>query len=119
MLDAHLSAWAVEQDLDCAVAALVGAGVPAAPAVDPRATSLHPQIVARRFCEQPEHPVVGRVATPTVPFRYASVEHWLTRPAPTIGQHNREILGGLLHLEDAEIDALEASGVIGSRPTGL
>ena len=51
-----------------------------------------------------------------MPFRYASVATWLRRPAPTLGEHNREVLGGLLGLADAEIAALEESGIIGDRP---
>jgi crotonobetainyl-CoA:carnitine CoA-transferase CaiB-like acyl-CoA transferase len=83
---------------------------------DPRAASLHPQHAARGFFEEVEHPVVGRHPIPTVPFRYASVERWIRSPAPTLGQHNREILGGWLGLPDAELAALEASGVIGTQP---
>jgi crotonobetainyl-CoA:carnitine CoA-transferase CaiB-like acyl-CoA transferase len=65
------------------------------------------------------HPVVGTHPVCAPPFRFASVERWLRSPAPTLGEHNREILGGLLRLPDAEIDELEAAGVIGTHPTGL
>ena len=41
--------------------------------------------------------------------------HW---PSPTLGQHNRQIYRELLGLTDGEIDGLEESGVIGSKPTG-
>ena len=34
---------------------------------------------------------------------------------PDLGEHNREVLGGLLGLSDAEMDALEAQGVIAPR----
>ena len=34
---------------------------------------------------------------------------------PDLGEHNREVLGGLLGMSDAEIDALEAEGVIARR----
>ena len=91
-------------------------GVAAAPVADPRVASLHPQHAARGFFEEIEHPVVGRQPVPTVPFRYASVPRWLRSPAPTLGQHNREVLGGLLGLSDAELAQLEADGVIGTRP---
>ncbi|MGE4649677.1 MAG: CoA transferase, partial [Myxococcota bacterium] len=79
----------------------------------------HPQFKARGFYEDCEHPVAGKQQIATAPFRFASVERWLRSPAPTLGQHNREILGGLLGLDDGEIDALETSGVIGDRLTGL
>ena len=34
---------------------------------------------------------------------------------PDLGEHNREVLGGLLGMSKAEIDALEAEGVIVKR----
>ena len=37
-------------------------------------------------------------------------------PAPTLGQHNREVLSRLLGLSDAELDALEADDIIGAEP---
>ena len=33
---------------------------------------------------------------------------------PTLGEHNREILGGLLGLSDAELDQLTREGIIGT-----
>lgn len=118
-LDAQIMDWAADQDVDDAVSAFIGAGVPAAAVVDPRATSMHPQMVHRGFFEHPEHPVVGRHDIPTVPFRYQSIDRWVRRPAPTMGQHNREILGAWLGLGPQDLDRLEADGVIGTRPVGL
>jgi crotonobetainyl-CoA:carnitine CoA-transferase CaiB-like acyl-CoA transferase len=118
-LDAELARWAAEQQADTAVAQLLAEGVPAAPLVDPRTAHTHPQLAARGFYERFEHPVAGSHLVATLPCRFASVARWLRAPAPTMGQHNREILGGLLGLADAEIDALEREGVIGTRPKGL
>ena len=36
-------------------------------------------------------------------------------PAPTLGEHNAEVLAEVLHLPPAEIAALEASGIIGTK----
>jgi crotonobetainyl-CoA:carnitine CoA-transferase CaiB-like acyl-CoA transferase len=118
LLDEKLGVWAAETDLDKAVDLLVTAGVPAAPAVDARRTSEHPQYVARCYYEYPDHPVVGVRGHPSVPFRFSGVDHWIRSAAPTLGQHNREILTDL-GLSEEEIAELEATEVIGTRPVGL
>jgi crotonobetainyl-CoA:carnitine CoA-transferase CaiB-like acyl-CoA transferase len=97
----------------------VAHGVPAAVGRDPRSMYDHPQLQARGFYEAIDHPVVGRLATPTLPFRFASVDHWLRTPAPTLGQHNHEILVGELGVDEATYAELEAAQVIGTRPKGL
>jgi hypothetical protein len=58
---------------------------------------------------------VGRQGTPTWPFRFASVDRWLS-PALTLGQHHREILVGDLGLDEAPLRALEADQIIGGPP---
>jgi crotonobetainyl-CoA:carnitine CoA-transferase CaiB-like acyl-CoA transferase len=47
------------------------------------------------------------------------VHRWLRRPAPTLGEHNREILSERLGLSGSELDELESARVIGTLPTGL
>jgi crotonobetainyl-CoA:carnitine CoA-transferase CaiB-like acyl-CoA transferase len=118
-LDARLADWAAGLDLDRTVAVLLDAGVPAARGWDPRVSSRNPLFVGRGFFEEVEHAVAGSHPTPTVPFRLASVERWVERAAPLLGEHNHEILQGLLGLGDDEIAALEAAEVIGRRPKGL
>ncbi|HTY16119.1 MAG TPA: CoA transferase [Myxococcota bacterium] len=118
-IDTELRRWCAARPCDEAVEALQAAGIPAAPVRDPRLSSRHPQLVARRFFEVVEHPVIGAQPLPTLPFRYASVPRWLRRPPPTLGQHSREVLHELLGLGDGELDVLERDGVIGTRPKGL
>ena len=100
------------------VARLVEAGVPAAPARDPRLQHENPQHAHRGLFEMVDHPAVGTHPMPGMPYRFASVDRWITSPSPTLGQHNHEILAEL-GLSADEIAALEADGVIGTRPRGL
>ena len=52
------------------------------------------------------------------PFRYASVDRWLEHAAPTLRQHNAEVLRELGY-DDAAIEALAAEKVIGDWPEDL
>jgi len=118
-LDEGIAAWAAEQDLEDAVQVLVDAGVPAAAVRDGRESHRHPQLAARRFFEDVDHPLVGRHPVATVPFRLASLEArgepWIKRPSPSLGQHNKEILLELGIDIDA-ISILEKDGIIGETP---
>ncbi|MCP4242594.1 MAG: CoA transferase [bacterium] len=119
VLDAELRPWFAERDREELVETLLAAGVPAAPVADPRTGRENAQMEARGFFESVEHPVVGHIVIPTLPFRYASVKRWTRFPAPTLGQHNREVLGGLLGLDGPELDRLEAEGIIGDQLVGV
>lgn len=116
-LDEALRRVFAARDRDVCVEELSAAGVPVAPVVDPRALAQHPQFVARGFLEEVEHSIVGRQATMVAPFRYASVERWLRRAAPRLGQHNTEILRELGH-DDNSIALLKETKVIGDWPEG-
>jgi crotonobetainyl-CoA:carnitine CoA-transferase CaiB-like acyl-CoA transferase len=105
-------------ELHAAIEALALAGVPAGEVRDPRGMSRHPQLRARRYYEEMEHPVAGVHPVATVPFRFDDVERWIHRPAPTLGQHNHEILREL-GWDDRAIAELEAAKIIGDTPEGL
>jgi crotonobetainyl-CoA:carnitine CoA-transferase CaiB-like acyl-CoA transferase len=118
-LDEHLEAWAQQQDASDAAERLVARGVPAAMGRDPRLMYDHPQLQARGYYETIEHPVVGELATPTWPFRFRSVDRWLRTPAPTLGQHNHEILVEDLGVDEANYQGLVEREIIGERPLGV
>ena len=40
----------------------------------------------------------------------------INTPAPTLGQHNQEVLTEILELNQTEIDELEEIGIIGTKP---
>ena len=72
-----------------------------------------PQLDARGYYEEAEHPVTGPHRYPGWPFRMTPgpSRHHRFAP-PTLGQHNEEILRGL-GLTDDDLDELRAQRVIG------
>jgi len=120
VIDEHLRGWTRTHERAALVDELRALGVPASEVADPcRLRQTNPQFQARGYFEAPEHPIVGALPLPSLPFRCASVDRWLRTPAPTIGQHNEQVLRGILGLSAHELRALESEDVIGTRPRGL
>ncbi|GAA1572855.1 CoA transferase [Actinomadura kijaniata] len=120
LIDEELSALLRDRARDETVALLLARGIRAAPVLTPSEASTNPQLEHRRFLERLVHPVAGPLDLPGPPFRSAqrAGRPWLTRPAPTLGQHNTEILTGLLGLTPGDVAELRARGVIGETPWG-
>jgi crotonobetainyl-CoA:carnitine CoA-transferase CaiB-like acyl-CoA transferase len=60
---------------------------------------------------------VGRVEAggyryPGPPYRLSETPCRVVRPAPTLGQHNQEILGGQLGISEAELAGLVNEGTV-------
>ena len=71
----------------------------------------NPQLRDRGLFEVEDHPVTGRHELPGMPFRYSDVDAWMTRPSPTLGQHNDEVLSEVASAE--ELTDLRRDGIIG------
>jgi crotonobetainyl-CoA:carnitine CoA-transferase CaiB-like acyl-CoA transferase len=120
VIDDHLRAWTRTRGRAELVEELRAIGIPASEVADPsRLLQTNPQLRARGYFETPEHPVVGAMPLPSLPFRYASVDRWLRAPAPTLGQHNDYVAREILGFGSDEIADLEARGVIATHPAGL
>jgi crotonobetainyl-CoA:carnitine CoA-transferase CaiB-like acyl-CoA transferase len=119
-IDAVIAAWTAQRAPQEAAEALRMLGIPAA-AVTLSADLLHdPQLQTRGFFEELAHPYIGKALMPAMPIVVADAGHrWLRSAAPTLGQHNAEILGQLLEVAPAAMTELEAAHVIGTRPAGL
>jgi crotonobetainyl-CoA:carnitine CoA-transferase CaiB-like acyl-CoA transferase len=83
--------------------------------VSPTEIGDNPQLQTRRFLETLQHPRVGPVRYPRPPIAPAN-GGFVTRPAPTLGEHNREVLCGLLGVSAEEFAQLERDAVIGTSP---
>ena len=119
-LDAAIGAWTAGITAAEAEARLRQAGVAAARVLAADDLLTDPQLAARGFWEPVSHPVAGNFLTTGLPFRSAGAgEPGPRPPAPTLGQHNEEILAGILGLTAEEIRGLTERQVIGTRPAGL
>ena len=94
------------------MAALVAVGVPAARVLTVPWMFDDPQLSARNYYVPLGHARTGTRRYPGWPVRFSSVPGPHRRGAPTLGEHNAELLTEL-GVTPAEIAALADAGVIG------
>jgi crotonobetainyl-CoA:carnitine CoA-transferase CaiB-like acyl-CoA transferase len=115
-IDRGLGHWLRGRDLTRTVELLADAGIPAARARDPRLISEHPRHIERDFFELVSHPVVGELPVPRPPFRFTSIPRWNRSPAPGLGEHNHELITGLIGASEEDYRLLVEAGIVGTRP---
>lgn len=116
LIDDQLAAWCEQRTGDDIVNTLWSHGIPVAKVMQPHRQSELPQLAARGFFEDVDHPVNARTPHSTLPFTSSrGPERIHVHPAPLLGQHNHEVLSEL-GLSDKDIGDLEAAGVIGTAP---
>jgi crotonobetainyl-CoA:carnitine CoA-transferase CaiB-like acyl-CoA transferase len=93
------------------LAAFDAAGVPAGPVHSIGEALSHPQTLAREMVVETNHPQAGPVKSIGFPIRFSATPAAVTRPAPLLGEHTREVLRDYGFAEH-EIDALLAAGVV-------
>jgi len=115
-LDAVIEAWTSPQDKFELMAALQGAGVPAAAVLSAPELLSEPHLADRGYWTE-----LGSEDTPTMTFPGSPIlidgqraTDWAG--PPLLGEHNDEVLGDLLGLSEGEIKQLHADGVIIDRP---
>lgn len=113
------AAWCATRDRLNAQGELLAVGIPALAAVPGYAALEDAQLIARDYFEPLVHRIVGEQQFPTWPMRLSGGPRrfWHT-PAPTLGEHNDEVLAGELGLSADEIARLRAEHMIGETPLG-
>ena len=71
-----------------------------------------PQLEARGFYREVDHPVMGRLRVPAVLFNFSLTPYQLLRPAPLLGQHNVGIYCDRLGYTKEDLARLRQLGVI-------
>lgn len=117
---AKLTDYLAARSDEDAVDELLGVGIAAGVVRRPTVAGQSEHVQFRGFYEQHDHPTMGAVGYPVLPTRFASWTGTVhSRPAPTLGQHNIDVLGRELGIGADQLTELEREGVIGTRPAGL
>jgi crotonobetainyl-CoA:carnitine CoA-transferase CaiB-like acyl-CoA transferase len=107
VLGKKIGAWK-KNDL---LAALEQAGVPCGPINSIAEVAADPQALAREMVVELEHPRAGRTRALGLPIKLSATPGGVRRPAPTFGQHTREVLAEF-GFSTAEVDALYAANAV-------
>ncbi len=94
---------------------LEAAGVPAGPVASVGEMLQEPQAQARGMVTEVEHSTLGPVPTIGFPVRFSSTPASVSKGAPLLGEHTREVLRDLGY-DDGEISELVDQGVVRSTP---
>jgi formyl-CoA transferase len=110
-IDAMIEAWTEKRTKHEVTETLAGAGIPCGAVLDSREVLADPHLRERGMIVELEHPTRGAYPMPANPVRMSDSPTEVIR-APLLGEHNAEIYGKLLGVDDAELDALRRDGVI-------
>ena len=106
--------WLLETfpDTESAVAQMEKFGVPVAPVLSVAETVAHPHLRARGTVRTIKDPLAGEFDIPGMPLRFSRFPEDLPLQAPTLGEHNEEIVTSYLKRSPEELQKLREAGVL-------
>jgi crotonobetainyl-CoA:carnitine CoA-transferase CaiB-like acyl-CoA transferase len=118
-IEAAVRQWLADVRPDIAMVSLQGAGIPAGIAKLPQDLAADPHLLSVGHWQPSDRPFMGPHLLPSVAYREgdATRPYAINQLAPTLGQHNREVLNGILGLTEEEIAELERDDIIGTTAT--
>ena len=110
----ELKEWVSGRKVMDVVNALAPNSVPVAPVYNIEQMLEDPHVKARESIIETEHITAGKVRSPQFPIKLSKSPADSSKPAPTLGQHNEEVLVNLLGYTKEQVDDLRKSGAIGA-----
>ena len=104
--------WLLERSRREVFEILQAGGVMCAPLLSMDELYQDPQLLARGYFAEVEHPRAGRLTMPGAPYKMTETPWQLKRPAPLLGEHNQEVYCGSLGYEKVELAGFKAMGAI-------
>lgn len=113
LIETWMATFATDDEI---IAALEAERVPCSRVLSPAEFVDQPHLVERGMIREVVDPVAGPVTIPGFPLVFDDHRPAADGPAPTLGQHNHDVLRDLLGYDDERITAMEADGVLASKP---
>jgi crotonobetainyl-CoA:carnitine CoA-transferase CaiB-like acyl-CoA transferase len=110
-IDQAITAWTSTRDAAEVLHHLEAAAVPAGPIYSVADMMRDPHFQARGLFQEVEIDGIP-LKIPALLPQLSATPGGTTWPGPTVGAHNRDVLGGLLGLSDADLEALRRDQVI-------
>ena len=107
-----IGGWIADKTVAEVVELLSARGVPVSPIQDVQDILACPHLRARNMLVEVEDPVMGKVTEVGNPIKLSGAPELSPGVPPQLGQHNEEILGGILRLTSSELEQLKAAGVV-------
>ena len=111
-MDRHLSQWTAAFSAGDITALLQSHGVAAFPVMGAEERLFNPHFQERGLYSDIEHPSMGAEPIFNLMWKLDRQPPSIRRHAPLLGEHNREVLAGLLGMSSEEISRLEEEQVL-------
>ncbi len=111
-LDAMISAWTRERSVEEVIEVLAEAGVPTGKVFTAEDMVEDPHYAARENLVTVEDPEIGAFPMQNVVPRLSETPGEVRWTGPALGQHNDEVYGGLLKLDEDERAGLRERGIV-------
>jgi formyl-CoA transferase len=112
LLDDTITDWSATLATDELIATLRAGGVPVGRIYRAPEMLTDPHFQARESITRVKHPTLGDLAMQNVMPRLSATPGSIAWCGPELGQHNDDVYRGVLGMDDGELDALVAEGVV-------
>jgi CoA:oxalate CoA-transferase len=113
---ALVSEWMAELDCTEAEAILEAHHIPCARVLRVEEATEQPQVAERGLTVEVVDPVFGPMRVLSSAYKYKDSQSGVRGPAPTLGEHNAEVLRDILGYDESRIEALIEKGVLAAKP---
>ncbi len=112
-----IETWAATfDDNEAVLAVLEQHRVPSAPVLNPLETLDHEYYRDRGMVREVSDPILGQVEVPGFPFKFSAQTEVAEGVAPLLGEHNAEILQGMLGMSADDFETLQTTAGLTTRP---